>query len=87
MTVFARNVLVLVLSTGVTACASDPVDGNSNVPAIVEVFACSDYCPGPMKKYMKRVYDGVTDGEECRKLGGKPYTYTGWGHRTVCEVK
>ena len=85
--VVARNVLVLVLLTGVTACASDPADRSSNVPAIIEVFACSDYCPGLPKKYIKRVYDGVTDVEECRNLGGEPYTYSGWGHRTVCEVK
>ena len=87
MTVAARNILVMVLSTAVTACAGDPVDRGSNVPKVVEVFACSDYCPGSLKKYMKRVYDGVTDEEECRKLGGEPYTFSGWGHRTVCEVK
>jgi hypothetical protein len=54
---------------------------------IVKVFACSDYCPGPEEKYIKRVYEGVTDVDECRKLGGKPYTYLGWGQRSVCEVK
>lgn len=79
--------LILILSTAVTACASDPVDGESEVPEIVEVFACSDYCPGPEEKYIKRVYDGVTDEDECRKLGGKPYTYIGWGQRTVCEAR
>ena len=71
----------------VTACATDPVDDGFEVPEIVQVFACSDYCPGPEEKYLKRIYDGVTDEEECRKLGGKPYTYTGWVQRTVCEVE
>jgi len=87
VTVVARNILVLALSTAVTACAGDPVDGDSEVPDIVDVFACSDYCPGPREEYIKRVYDGVTDEEECRKLGGKPYTYIGWGQHSVCEVK
>jgi hypothetical protein len=36
---------------------------------------------------MKRVYEGVTDEEECRKLGGHPYTIVGWGKRVVCEVR
>ena len=77
----------LMLSIAVTACAGDPVDDESITPEIIEVFACSDYCPGPREKYLKRVYAGVTDAEECRDLGGEPYTYIGWGQRTVCEVK
>ena len=79
--------IVLILSAAVAACAGDPVDGDSEVPEIVEVFACSDYCPGPEEKYIKRVYDGVTDEEECRKLGGRLYIFIGWGQRTVCEVR
>jgi len=65
----------------------DPVDGDSKLPEIVEVFACSDNCPGPEEKYRKRIYDGISDEEECRKLGGKPHTYFGWRQYTVCEVK
>ena len=53
-------------------------------PAIVEVFACSDYCPGPEEQYVKHVYEGVSDEAECRALGGEPYTYYGWGEFTVC---
>lgn len=64
----------------------DRPDGREVVarPAIVEVFACSDYCPGPEEQYMKRVYEGVSDEAECRALGGEPYTYHGWGQFTVC---
>lgn len=82
-----HKMLLLITSTAVAACAADPVDEDSEAPEIVEVFACSDYCPGPESKYTKRVYDGITDEEECRKLGGKLYTYFGWGQRTVCEAK
>lgn len=82
-----RTILLLTFSTSVTGCAGEPADEEAETLKIVEVFACSDYCPGPEEKYLKRVYEGVTDAEECRKLGGKPYTYIGWGQRTVCEVK
>jgi hypothetical protein len=81
------KIIIFILSAAVAACASDPVDKESETPDIVEVFACSDYCPGPEEKYIKRVYDGVTDEEECRKLGGRPYSYLGWGQYTVCEVR
>ncbi|MCH9004745.1 MAG: hypothetical protein IH838_05570 [Proteobacteria bacterium] len=81
------QVITLVLSAAVTACAGEPVDEDSEIPDIVEVFACSDYCPGPEEKYIKRVYDGVTDEDECRKLCGRPYTFIGWGQHTVCEVR
>ena len=81
------KIIIYILSAAVAACALDPADKESEVPDIVEVFACSDYCPGPEEKYIKRVYDGVTDEEECRNLGGKPYTYLGWGQYTVCEVR
>ena len=53
-------------------------------PAIVEVFACSDNCPGPEEQYLKRVYEGISDEARCRELGGEPYTYYGWGEFTVC---
>lgn len=53
-------------------------------PPIVDHFACSDYCPGPQEKYMVKVYQGVEDEEECRKLGGRPLSYTGWGTTKIC---
>jgi len=82
------NVTVVLLWAGATvACVSEPDTESLDTPGIVEVFACSDYCPGPEEIYIKRVYDGVTDEEECRKLGGKLYTIAGWGKRTVCEVQ
>ncbi len=56
-------------------------------PKIVEVFACSDLCPGHEKQYIKRVYEGVTDPEECAALRGSLYSYQGWKMYTVCEVK
>jgi hypothetical protein len=53
-------------------------------PRIVTRFACSDYCPGPKKQYMVKVYEGVEDKEECEKLGGKHVTYYGWGKFDIC---
>ncbi|MGB5246861.1 MAG: hypothetical protein WBN34_09970 [Woeseia sp.] len=67
-----------------SACASNQQEPATGKPAIIDVFACSDYCPGPRGKYMKKVYEGVTDEEACRKLGGTPYTYVGWGSHFVC---
>ena len=71
----------------VTACMGETATEPSDKPKIVEVFACSDYCPGPKEQYIKRVYEDVTDGEECSRLGGKLYVITGWGKRTICEVQ
>lgn len=81
------NILVFAASFMISGCASGPDDHDAERPEIVEVFACGDYCPGPEEKYIKRVYDGVTGEEECRKLGGRPYTFIGWGTHTVCEVR
>lgn len=53
-------------------------------PKIVEEFLCGDYCPGSAEQYMKHVYEGVTDENECRELGGTPYTYIGLIEKTVC---
>lgn len=69
------------------ACAGRHEDESLEKPKIVEVFACSDYCPGPEKKYMKKVYEGVNDEATCLKFGGKPYTYIGWGEYFVCIAK
>lgn len=81
------STIVIIMAATIVACASDPVDGNSQKPEIVEIFACGDYCPGPEDQYMKRVYDGVTDDEECRRLGGRLYSWIDWQQRTVCEVR
>lgn len=82
------NITVVLVFAGLTvACVGETATDSSATPRIVEVFACSDYCPGPKEKYMKRVYEGVTDDEECRSLGGRLYTITGWGKRTICEVQ
>jgi hypothetical protein len=61
----------------------DELAGMSTHP-IVDHFACSDYCPEPMEKYMVRVYQGVEDEGECRKLGGRPSSYVGWGTFKIC---
>jgi hypothetical protein len=79
--------IVLAATLALTGCSNGPVDEIAEPPEIIEVFACSDYCPGPREQYIKRVYAGVTDVAECRKLGGHPYTYVGWGKRTICEVR
>ena len=65
-------------------CSSN---GPQQKPPIIEVFACSDYCPGPEEKYTKQVYEGVSDKETCLKLGGTPYMYIGWGNYFVCIAK
>jgi hypothetical protein len=83
----ARRSVFLLVAGASAACVSETDTESLNAPKIVEVFACSDYCPGPEEKYIKRVYDGVTDEEECRELGGKLFTVTGWGERTICEVQ
>lgn len=67
-----------------SACADQNQDDSPSKPKIIEVFACGDYCPGPRQKYMKRVYEGVRDEETCLALGGKPYTYIGWGSTFIC---
>jgi len=82
------NVPVLLFAAfAVAGCAEDTATAPPDTPKIVEVFACSDYCPGPREQYIKRAYEGVTDEAECRRLGGKLYVITGWGRRTICEVQ
>ena len=71
----------------ISGCVELATEDNQDKPEIVEVFACSDYCTGPEEKYMKQVYDGVADEGECLKLGGRPYTYIGWGKYTVCVAE
>jgi len=56
-------------------------------PPIVDHFACGDNCPGPQEKYMVKIYQGVEDEDECRSLGGKPSSYTGWGTVKICIAK
>jgi hypothetical protein len=72
------------VAIAVLGCADVTPEHADGKPEIVEIYACSDYCPGPDEKYMKRVYDGVSDQAECERLGGKPYTYVGWSEFTVC---
>ena len=69
------------LALSVSGCAGHDT---ADKPPIVEVFACSDYCPGPKEKYLKNVYEGVDDETTCLELGGKPYTYIGWGTYFIC---
>jgi hypothetical protein len=61
-------------------------EDNSNKPPIIDYFACGDYCPGPKENYMVKVYSGVTDPEECKKIGGIPSSFTGWGITHFCRV-
>lgn len=55
-----------------------------DIPPVVDHFACSDYCPGPRERYMVKVYQGIEDEEECRRIGGKPSVYVGWGTFKIC---
>ena len=83
----ANSIIVLFAAMAISGCAGAGTENGQDKPEIVEVFACSDYCPGPEEKYIKRVYDGVTDKGECLKLSGRPYTYIGWGNYTVCVAE
>jgi hypothetical protein len=80
---FARAGKLMLLVTGllIVGCGGS---SRQPTPAIVSVYACSDYCPGPEHVYRKRVYWGVYDKKQCRKLDGEPYTY---GLNWVCVVK
>lgn len=50
-------------------------------PKVVTGYLCSDLCnDSDIKKY----YEGVTDLEECKNIGGEPYAYTGWGEFYAC---
>jgi hypothetical protein len=53
-------------------------------PVIIDVFACSDYCPGPREQYLVKAYEGVNNREECLRLGGRPHEYVAWGKRFAC---
>jgi len=83
----ANNFIVVTAAFAITGRASGPGNNDTGLPDIVEAFACSDYCPEPEEKYIKRVYDGITDEEQCRDLGSRPYTFIGWGQHTLCEVR
>jgi len=79
--------LVVAFIAVTAACAGSPDANEPRKPKIIEVFACSDYCPGPEKKYLKKVYEGVDNEDDCLALGGKPYTYVGWGTFFVCVAE
>lgn len=68
-------------------CAELPEQKPANRPAIVDFFACSDYCPEPEEEYMVKVYEGVTEEAECEELGGILDSMTGWGTTYYCRVK
>ena len=74
--------VTVIASAATLLCACS--NTRSDLPPIVEVFACGDYCPGPESKYIKRVYEGVSDIATCRDIGGKPYSYIGWGQHFLC---
>lgn len=83
----AAQWLIVLVILWVSACAAGNEEQKASKPEVIEIFACSDYCPGPRSKYMKKVYEGVSDEESCLKLGGKPYTYTGWGTYFACVAE
>ncbi|HEX4997444.1 MAG TPA: hypothetical protein VFY29_04430 [Terriglobia bacterium] len=53
-------------------------------PKIIELFACSDYCPGPWEQYLVKAYEGIDNEFDCLRLGGTPHEYFGWGKQFVC---
>jgi hypothetical protein len=56
-------------------------------PRIVDVFACSDFCPGPQDQYEMSVYEGVSSKTQCMLIGGKFATIKGWADRNICLVQ
>lgn len=70
------------ISLSLGGCAAN--DKRHDKPPIVEVFACSDYCPGPEAQYLRKVYEGVADKAACEAIGGRPYVYIGWGSTFIC---
>ena len=65
----AKFAACLAIAAASAACAADVEEGDAAPdeaakPEIVEVFACSDNCPGPEEQYIKRVYKDVTDEAE-----------------------
>jgi hypothetical protein len=78
---FARagKLMLLVPGLFIVGCA-----GSLPTPEIGTVYACSGYCPGPDNLYRKRIYLGVFDERQCRKLDGESYTF---GLNWVCVVK
>lgn len=77
-----RLIRLVGLSLILAACVTE--DKRPDKPPIVEVFACSDYCPGPREKYLRKAYDGVGDRETCKAIGGRPYVFIGWGSTFIC---
>lgn len=67
-----------------TACPSAIAPCCASKPAVVDYFACGDYCPGKREQYIKRVYEGIKDEAECATLGGTPYKFIGWGETKIC---
>jgi len=76
--------LVNLIACVLTASACGANEQRPDQPPIIEVFACSDYCPGPEEKYLKKAYEGVVDPESCEAIGGKPFVFIGWGSHFIC---
>lgn len=57
-----------------------------NLPAIVEMFACSDNCPGPFSQYFVKVFSEIKNPWVCLALGGKPSAIYGFGVRYICKA-
>ena len=84
-----RQYSVGLLLLALAACGSDapkPKPEPEPKPKIVTVFACSDFCPGPMSSHLRQVYEGVSDEQQCRALGGCPFVVSGWGTTQYCGV-
>jgi len=50
-------------------------------PNVVMEYVCSDLCN---ESDYKSVYEGIEDLEYCKKIGGTPYEYYGWGEFQAC---
>lgn len=81
---------ILVVLIGSFYVFQSKLGGNSGTetkPAIVDFFACGDYCPEPREQYMVKVYAGITDPVECQKIGGRLSSFVGWETTYYCAVE
>ena len=73
--------LIIIISLMVISSA-EARRRDSGIP-IVSKYVCSNLCSQNETIY---IYDGITDPEECKKIGGEMYSHYGWESIVVCKV-
>jgi hypothetical protein len=78
----AATVLILIVLLVTSAQARRGRASDRGIP-IVSKYVCSDLCRGNESIY---IYEGVTDPDQCAKIGGQMYSHQGWETIVVCKV-